>query len=1700
MAAQNVPVPDTTPEEEFDLFGPGPDPGPAPAASSAAASSNPFVSEAPASPTVPQASSSPTGGVQVGGSPSGGVTVGEGDQTALLVGLLRQSLQQNQQMMQQNQQLVATMLRRMDLEEERRNKAEEKVVETAEAAKKAAEAALTRDPFDPRAAASSVDPGDKVSGSSFGGSNRAEKYLPPLPLIDHHVMGKGRMKEVEGWHTFLETLSSWLALQEEAFVRELQLCVPVKTEILQTKLPSDTAARSSKLFYYLTQSLAKWERGLELLRSCSKRQGMSACGYEVVRTITSQYSIVSRMEAVYVRDSALKLFQSVGGIKRPTDLIRHLEDAFAKSESKLTNFPELKLSEADRCSVLLQSLSAEVRQYVVLHGKSDDWEALRKSLTYYEEQLRLCDLPGSARALSDVLCDYCGKKGHKAEQCWQKKRDEKAAAGGPGKGKGDHEKKGKGRGDQTPKGARTPRGSEKGRGDKGKGDKGKEKGKDKWKKGSKGPKKHKKGKDKGRSLTEPESEEESGGGATLMALRFSAPAGGRPSPRLSEVPVLSPSEKPPPADVASKPAGVGPNGPAQCEDPVSESMGSLGTRFAKQGDVNHVCKALEATAGDVWLVDSGATCHIVSTQHLSGFRVVKKHERTANLFNASGGSIVVSGVVDLEVHFGDVFLRLEEVLVAEVGFNVISPWTASERGWKTFLAKGGSRLYKGNKKSIKLMGAQRAWWAVSGSKKNPKRQPKGAVPMEIDSISEGPKPGRCAGTALPGPALTGSEAPPGILKNRRKEAEYEIEAPGAQNPLSGTPFSFLFRGFVSDFSGSGPSEAPVFRDEAPEVHEVSLGEPSLLRKEHELEVVEHDCAHEFSEVCSDFEFFPERPKAFRKFWHGVSMFELVRKPCSLNFGMLGLFGMIGMTLLLAAVFAFVAFGNQGDDGQFVAYERNGTSTAFGRDGTSTAFGRDCTSAAFGRGCSSVRAGWWYERGAYYAGSSDSARDWWSVLGSRTCGGRSLGERFVDFRHFSELCSSRGRTGGCIVASSSGAFTRSGSVRPFACCGGCCRSSAGSSDGARPGRRRLGALASPECCLFGGSGTGCCLFGGPGWSRCEAPASRDTIWKSSSCWCGPDSERVGGRSAEASVSTRARSPSTGGRGFGPAPSGGGRRTVASFITLLRTPEPFTGLRFTCFVSYRQKLPHPSGFGWRWQFGGPRGWSHWGQGEKSSSPARGIWGANTLCSSEASSVSGGGAEAASSAETAHRPGHDYGKRIGRMAFLVKDGQTGQKPEGVGIDFRRCYCCRGIFGRSTAAGGASKGRSVDERPSGRRQEEESSSRIPHIYWHPALSQESFESHRCLRWLPQWVPRIVAGTIFGHWAGEARWVHCLGRTGGMEIPGGFGRTPSPEIIGQKESEEPHGECYDGYLVADPESCSREAAASAAADADHACRGKLGLLFGGCVRSLGRVAARRGRGCRVDRYPPLPWDRDAVAARGYHQGVWDAGFAGSAVSRGWCCSSFGRNECRRRLFFEPSGRYSCGHTGDGTTHAGGHTGYDTAHAGGNRTEEPSEPGISYSPARYAGGEDAFGVGWFDGTIASRGAASTCFTTTSAAAIEESVCAASSRSFGSIKRANATGKGVYSPLAFGCSIFRAFGRHRFRNRNPTCRLRGRGRGRESGHGACQSRLVNSFDVCFLKKKRTLGEHVWHEGFEWHVLGMELGMNVSFDLCLLWKPR
>ena len=102
-----------------------------------------------------------------------------------------------------------TMLRCMDSEEKRRNDAELAAAE----AKAKTEAAKASAPSGPFLAAT------LSTGSSFLQVPRILevhlvirfqpcKYLPQLPVIAHQEMGRDRMREIEAWHGFRETMSS----------------------------------------------------------------------------------------------------------------------------------------------------------------------------------------------------------------------------------------------------------------------------------------------------------------------------------------------------------------------------------------------------------------------------------------------------------------------------------------------------------------------------------------------------------------------------------------------------------------------------------------------------------------------------------------------------------------------------------------------------------------------------------------------------------------------------------------------------------------------------------------------------------------------------------------------------------------------------------------------------------------------------------------------------------------------------------------------------------------------------------------------------------------------------------------------------------------------------------------------------------------------------------------------------------------------------------------------------------------------------------------------------------------------------------------------------------------------------------------------------------------------------------------------------
>ncbi|CAE7428774.1 unnamed protein product, partial [Symbiodinium sp. CCMP2456] len=185
------------------------------------------------------------------------------------------------------------------------------------------------------------------------------------------------------------------------------------------------------------------------------------------------------MEAVYIRDEMLKLHTKTGSLKRPLEVVRFLEDEISKGDKKLIRFPDLCLNAADRSAILLQAVSVQAREYLVLHGKTGSWREMSESLRFYEEQLRMVELPGGGlRGLkgekgdkggkgkpkggkgtgdkSKVVCWYCEKQGHYQEECRKRIADEKKANDknkdkDKGKGQGDKNKE-KGEAEEEPEG------------------------------------------------------------------------------------------------------------------------------------------------------------------------------------------------------------------------------------------------------------------------------------------------------------------------------------------------------------------------------------------------------------------------------------------------------------------------------------------------------------------------------------------------------------------------------------------------------------------------------------------------------------------------------------------------------------------------------------------------------------------------------------------------------------------------------------------------------------------------------------------------------------------------------------------------------------------------------------------------------------------------------------------------------------------------------------------------------------------------------------------------------------------------------------------------------------------------------------------------------------------------------------------------
>ena len=97
--------------------------------------------------------------------------------------------------------------------------------------------------------------------------------FPTVPTRTFHSDLGDKMRKIEAWHGFLETMNSWLALQDKAYVNEIRLCISVKDEIRQDLLPPDTAARSAKLFEF--GKVGAWLNGPSPLQRRGSSRGAS---------------------------------------------------------------------------------------------------------------------------------------------------------------------------------------------------------------------------------------------------------------------------------------------------------------------------------------------------------------------------------------------------------------------------------------------------------------------------------------------------------------------------------------------------------------------------------------------------------------------------------------------------------------------------------------------------------------------------------------------------------------------------------------------------------------------------------------------------------------------------------------------------------------------------------------------------------------------------------------------------------------------------------------------------------------------------------------------------------------------------------------------------------------------------------------------------------------------------------------------------------------------------------------------------------------------------------------------------------------------------------------------------------------------------------------------------------------------------------
>ena len=218
-----------------------------------------------------------------------------------------------------------------------------------------------QDPNQPQAAGQ--------QGGQTGGYHKEmkmdEKWIPAMP-VPGWKSWTSRGKELSGFKDWLEKFSGWLSLIHDAYGPELWATIHVDYPIQPCRTP-EQVMRSKRLFHILQQQFVGYSKIENLIRSRISATGITESnGFELLRLIRKEFSLMSRTEALSYREMCLKF--RVKRTEHLLDIIREVESEIesfhAMLDASVHQLGDVKISEGDQFLLYLRNLRSKVQEFL----------------------------------------------------------------------------------------------------------------------------------------------------------------------------------------------------------------------------------------------------------------------------------------------------------------------------------------------------------------------------------------------------------------------------------------------------------------------------------------------------------------------------------------------------------------------------------------------------------------------------------------------------------------------------------------------------------------------------------------------------------------------------------------------------------------------------------------------------------------------------------------------------------------------------------------------------------------------------------------------------------------------------------------------------------------------------------------------------------------------------------------------------------------------------------------------------------------------------------------------------------------------------------------------------------------------------------------------------------------------------------------